>query len=65
MNAEAKAQALAHFLEKSKERNYRKHISNEIVALIAKDVLNTIDEWEGPEYEDADADDVLRTNQLE
>ena len=48
MNAEAKAQALAHFMEKSKERNYRKHFSTKIVALIAKDLLNTIDAWEGP-----------------
>jgi hypothetical protein len=48
MDAETKKQAIAHVLEKTKDRNYRKHINADMMTIILRDVFTCMDEWEGP-----------------
>lgn len=48
MDAETKKQAVAHVLEKTKDRNYRKHVSPELMQMILRDTFDALDEWEGP-----------------
>ncbi len=57
MNDDIKKQAVAHILETTKTRNYRKHLPDNLMSLIVRDVLNTMNEWDGPESDLDDEDD--------
>jgi len=52
MDADTKKQAIAHVLDKTKERNYRKHISEDMMKIILRDVFSVMDAWEGPKREE-------------
>jgi hypothetical protein len=49
MDDDTKKQATEYVMGETKTRNYRKHMSDELMNLIVRDVLTAMAKWEGPD----------------
>lgn len=54
MDQKIKDAAVAHVMDTTEGRNYRKHIRPDVMQLIIKDVLSVLNEWRGPPRESSE-----------